>query len=494
MKISKGLFLLAIIISIISAGCTNKTTNPIENDISKEIPVEKTKKENIEIPEEPFEVAEEPVRKLRPIIVDPFLEKFPPGFTATDLGLYIRDNIANASEEEADKMIEFLLIYQEDMISNFDSKIWEDEYQEVFMDMDGISLDNTHINNIENEVVKNDFIDLINAFLILEDYFNYPVTLTNWDELFQYSSYLSDDFKKIIELHKKVNNYEYDRSLSLDVAGLSKDIIIIEEILKRSESAFIRREGNDLYGSLTGYLLQGPENSYLDHYTDKNTKVYKSLMSLKTKYPDSILKEIIKEIDSIEVEDIDQIVEIIWRKFEFGINSDSYIEITNTSNEKGEYELLETRMPSNIEKQNQINHIIRTDTEEFIQATSKGKPFNLSIEPGFQNSRYISYSGYLAVGNSDEDKQGFDLYRTLDYIEGKYVTLEDYFDADFTFIQEYVESVSGEKIETLPEFELTETGIILYVDLGGDSWMNNIFLKHKDLLQYFTLEELLDNN
>jgi hypothetical protein len=78
-------------------------------------------------------------------------------------------------------------------------------------------------------------------------------------------------------------------------------------------------------------------------------------------------------------------------------------------------------------------------------------------------------------------------------MEEKYVTLEDYLDVDFKYIQEYVEKVCGIKIETLPEFRPSYNGIELYIN-GENEMAEDVYLKLKGLLQYFTFERLIGGN
>ena len=88
-------------------------------------------------------------------------------------------------------------------------------------------------------------------------------------------------------------------------------------------------------------------------------------------------------------------------------------------------------------------------------------------------------------------EETFHAFKTLDYIEEKFITLEDYFDADFIFIQEYIENLSGIKAETVSEFKLTDSGIDIHLNKGtdDDEW---IYVNRIELIQYFTLGELID--
>ena len=497
-KKMKNLFILMLIISIMATACTNtlENTGSEETDISKEEAIKVSQVADTEdVEDETEEKTQESLRKTRPEIVDPFLANFPPDFTGGDLGIYIRDNIANASKAEADKMIEWLIIYQEKVQSDFNANIWEDEYMNVLNNhMEG-SLDKSKLASIENESVRNDYIELVNSFLTIENYYEHPVVETDWLALMEYSQYVSDDLRQIIDLNKKFYYYEYDRE-EVDVDGLAEDIIILEEIAKNNKSTFIKWQANYLCRSLIYDLLLGPENVYLFHYDGKDSKEYHSIMALTDKYPDSKLKEIIEGLDRINQDDIWGAIDIIKEKFDFGLACDNYIKVNEIESQNGQYELVQIYMPSKIEKQDEINNIISLDTEEFIESLAGDKTFNLYIHGGtvsFQNDRYISYGGTLETIDSNGNEDSYFLRRTLDYIKGKYITLEEYFDSDFIFIQEYIERLRGVKIESLPEFQLTNWGIEFYINQGAHmaEWS---FISIIELLDYFTLDEVLNKD
>ena len=487
MKSFKKIFILTLIISLTCTGCKKSTKDILgqSNDALKEklLEVEEILQQSEQI------VVEEPIRKIRPKIIDPFLKKFPSHVTLEDISLYIKDNIANASKDEADKMIQWLIIYQNKTMGDLYSRIENNKYKNVLDNqMEGF-LDKSKIDTIEDESIRNDFISFINSFLTIYYYDENLVIETNWSDLIQFIPYLSDDMSEIINLSKKLDYYEYDRE-RLDVDALAKDIITLEKIAKTNKSAFIKWKANDICRSLMVTLLLGPENVYLFYYDGKDGDEYKAIIDLIDKYPESILKGIIEELDLIPEEDIWAAIEIIHKRFQFGLDSDNFIEVSKIESQNGEYELIEMLLPSNLNKQNRINIIISLDQEEFIKSSAIDNNFSLYSYITFANDKYISYGYSLRVWDSMGSEDTFYSHRTLDYIEEKFISLEDYFDADFIFIQEYIENLSGLKAETVSEFQLTSYGIDIHLNKGtDDEW---IYVNRIDLIPYFTLGELID--
>ncbi len=488
MKSFEKLFILILLISLIGTGC-KKSTKDILNQGNNTLKEKLLEVEEILQQAEQVDV-EDTIRKIRPKIIDPFLKNFSSDVTVEDISLYIKDNIANASKDEADKMIQWLIIYQNEITDTLYNRIEDDKYKNVFYDhMEGF-LDKSKIDTISDESVRNDFMSLVNSFLTIYYYYENLVIETNWSDLIQFTPYLSDDMSKIINLSKKLDYYEYDRE-GLDVDGLSKDIITLEKIAKTNKSDFIKWKANDLCRSLMVTLLLGPENVYLFYYDGKEGDEYIAIMDLVNKYPESILKGIIEELDLIPEDDTWAAIEIIHKRFQFGLDSDNFIKISKIESQNGEYELIEMFMPSNVDKQNRVNNIISLDQEQFIKSLAEDNNFSLYTFITFANDRYISFGCSLSVLDSRGAEETFHAFKTLDYIEEKFITLEDYFDADFIFIQEYIENLSGIKAETVSEFKLTDSGIDIHLNKGtdDDEW---IYVNRIELIQYFTLGELID--
>ncbi|NMA49550.1 MAG: hypothetical protein GX947_07255, partial [Tissierellia bacterium] len=244
MKTSKALLIIMLIMLIIATACTSppKNIGSEESDILKEELTKLTEVEATQVKEvEPIKATEgESIRKTKEKIVDPFLEKLPSSYvTAEDIGIYIRGNIANVSKDEADKMFEWLLIYQDRTKDSFMYAIEGEEHTMAFNnDMGGV-FDKSKLDNIQNGFIREVYTNLINSFLTVENYIDFFYMDINWKDLAEYSSYLSEDFRKIIEINKKIHNSEYNR-YNLDVAGISKDIIVVEEVLKNKNSIFIQ--------------------------------------------------------------------------------------------------------------------------------------------------------------------------------------------------------------------------------------------------------------
>ena len=273
-KISKFLT-ITLLISITALGC--KIRKPIDDE-----------NKNPDLVEEEKTMAT-------------FLELIKAESKASDLGFYIRDNIKYVDENDADEMINWLLIYQTETINDLNFKISSPEYLEALnVNMNGI-LDKTEIDTIKDEKVRGDYQELIDGFMTIKRYEENPVVETDWKALNNLSSYVSDDLGSLLEIYQKLQNYEYDRE-ELDVEKIVKDIIKVESIIDNHKSDFIHSLGNELYKLQISSILIGPEGNYLSFFVDKDSKEYSELIRLKDDYLDSYYGNIISRIDLVSYE------------------------------------------------------------------------------------------------------------------------------------------------------------------------------------------------
>ncbi|NLM03652.1 MAG: DUF4163 domain-containing protein, partial [Clostridiales bacterium] len=386
----------------------------------------------------------------------------------------------------------WLIIYQTEMINEFNEKIYKSQYLETLNNMDWV-LDESKMGKIENEEIKKGYESLIDGFLTIVRYEETPVVETDWKALSNLSEYISDDLGKTFELYGKIQNYEYERG-KLDVDGIMEDMIKTELILEKYESGFIYTLLNKVYIIQTYSLLVGPEGSYLGVFIDKNDEIYEEIINKKNEYPNTLTSKMIENIDKREYNEIMDVFNAIDEHLKFGIKSNNYIINKEFKENDIDYNIFQIVMKDDEEKQNRINSIIEQDIEDFISKFEDTKPIMISANSGFQGNKYLSYSSLITFPGEDYygSEKYLTLYRTFDYINEKYIKIEDYLGIDFSEFQDYLERVKGEKVDSSPEFQITDRGIDLIIrDEEGEKF---IHLNNKDLVPFLSLERLINKN
>lgn len=415
-----------------------------------------------------------------------FLELIQPENKASDLGLYIKENIEYVNEIDAEEMMNWLLIYQTEITNNFNYKLSYPEYLEALdVNMNGI-LDETEIHNIEDEKIREDYQGLVDGFMTIRRYEETPVVETDWKRLNELSSYVSEDLGTIFEIYPKNQNYEYNKE-DLDVENIVLDLLKIEPILENHEADFVYSLGNELYKIQLYSLLTGPEGYYLDFFICKDSKEYKDIIKLKDDYLDSDYGKIIADLDREDYEDPMDISDKIDKHLKFGVKSNNYFTWKELEEDDIKYNLFEIKIPEDEEKQNKINKMIEKDIEEYIDGIVEDKDFIITVYPVYEDNQYISYNGFLSY--YDESKTNLSFYRNLDYINEKYITLEEYLETDLNNLKEHLKKIKEVKIESIPDFQITNNGIDIYLQdkPGMDGYIQ---LSKKDLIEYLSLDKL----
>ena len=189
----KLILIISIMLIITMTACSNPKneevgTNPVE-DRKEEVPTKDANTGSL------IDVSTDKKENVSPEM-DAFLKMLTWDTSAADLKTYIKENIQYVSQEEAEKMIEFLLIYQTEAIEDF--MITEDHFNEVYDHMN-IAV----IESISDKKLKASYKVLLDSSLILKFSEGYPYIDTDWESLREFSPYLHEDYDEVFDLDRK---------------------------------------------------------------------------------------------------------------------------------------------------------------------------------------------------------------------------------------------------------------------------------------------------
>ncbi len=470
----KLILIISIMLIITMTACSSPKnevveTNPVE-EIKEEVPTKDANTGSL------IDVSTDKKENVSPEM-DAFLKMLTWDTSAADLKSYIKENIQYVSQEEAEKMIEFLLIYQTEAIEDF--MITEDHFNEVYNHMN-IAV----IESISDKKLKASYKLLLDSSLILKFSEGYPYIDTDWESLREFSPYLHEDYDEVFDLYSKINskaeNLAYDPD-EVDVLTPGDNIIKTETIVMNNDSSFLRKIANELYEAEIYNLMLGPEASHIYFWDEKDSEEYNDLMKLATKYPDSVFAKIINEIDNINIEEVSDVTKVIQKYTDFGLGSNKYMKTFNYNEGQGEYQIIQISIPEDKQKEDKVNNIIKMDIDKYIEEENIDGDFYISTDLKHADEQYISYEIYLEYKDwqGNEDSKYF--YRTLDYLGEKYITLEEYLGKNFDLIKPDLERITGMELDTCPEFILYSDDISLfYMGEYGNEHIGSLNLK--DLL------------
>ncbi len=406
-----------------------------------------------------------------------FLKILTPETTTAELKSNMEANIQYVSKKEAEKMLEFLLIYQTETIDDF--IITEAFFDQVYDGMDESSLE-----SILDEKVRADYKMLLDSSLRAQLSENHIYIATDWKSLKIFSPYLPQVYDEIFNLYIEIENYEYDEE-EVAVAALGQDIIKTESIIRGHHSGFLKKISNELCEAQLYNLLLGPEGSHVYLWEDKNNKEYDELMKLSEQYPESTLAQIIDEIDQTPSEEISDASNIIRQYLAFGLESKNHIETVSYSEGQGDYELIQVKIPGDGQKENKINNIIKIDINRLIEEEDIKEYFYISTDLKYADEKYISYEVQVSYSDRQGNEDYKYFYRTLDYLQEEYITLEEYLGVSFDSIKDRLEEIVGEEIDSSPEVLLFAKDISLFSgnQEAGTRYIGSLHLKDITLLR-----------
>lgn len=457
------------------SGCKSIIQEPEETDIPLETTIETI------VEEEP--IIEQPTESVLSI----FNEMVKGNAKASELGLYIKDNIAEASTEEAEYMIEMLIIYQEELIQKMHDVIYNPGYMKALNQTMGGILDGELVDQIEDDIIREDYQNLLDAYLIIVRYEETPVVEVDWERINQLNVYFSEDFATLTRFYDKIQNYRYNR-VELDVPAIAKDAYLIEQIILNNEKSFLTWQLEMLYERQVAALLIGPEGSYIGLFVDRTGKEYEALVEIVDEYPDAKLSDLIRTLNDEDNDDFQENLNLINDYNMFGLRSDNKLVSDSFIKGNDTYELNLISMPNNPGLEEKVNNEILKSTEVLKETMGGEGDYSFYSYPVFGNDKYFSMLMSVSQLNSQDNYGYLDLFLTIDLKTGKSVTLEEFIGKPFSEFKSEFERLKGITLNTMPEFYIDRRGITLRLVEEGEIWSNYAVYSIKELSSYIPLE------
>jgi hypothetical protein len=474
----KNKWIAILAIMLILSGCKQ---TPVEENPSE--PDEPTVVEPVE--EEPEPIVEEPVESL---IIEEFSELLTGESNAADLGNFITIHISEVNPEEAEMMIEWLVIYQTELIHMMNGQIYQNSYMDVLNNDLGGVLDPTKIDQIADEQIREEFQDLIDAYLTIVRYEETPSVETDWHDISSLSPFFSEDFKAMTILNDKIQNFDYNRR-DPDFIALAEDAIAVESLINAHERSFLTWQLELLYQNQIGNLLVGPEGSYIGTFEEKDGKLYDDLIDISERYSESELGQLIVALDKEGLDVFDDILEMINAYKQFGFKVDYTLEREVLEIEEARIDRINIRMPGEKEREAIINETLLNQANGLILAAGVEGEYSVYMHPIFENDIYLTV--IMSISYTDPEKgYGYeDQYVNIDLTNGEMITLEDYFRMPYQEFEEELKILTGVDFEAMPEFGLNNLGISLSAKRVGQVREDYAFLTLKDLLPFVPYQD-----
>ncbi|SFI27045.1 hypothetical protein SAMN05192551_11052 [Tindallia magadiensis] len=417
-----------------------------------------------------------------------FMEKWeqvldPQENSAASIGLFIREHGAEATTQEMERMIEKLVLHQAGLIDTFHQKIYDEAYMEALNHTMGGQLTPEKIGDIENEEVKKDYQQLVDAYLTVVRYGDTPAIETDWEALTYYEEAVSETFSRWIILNDKMQNHRYGRQ-DINYEAMIQDMLETEKMIQSKEASFLTWQLNQLYDRQIAALFVGPEGSYIENFIHKDGELYQLLGKAASEYPDSRFATLVQSLEAAEATDSMSINDIIQSARIFGVKGSAHIVKEPLDGGTSLSDLTYLHFPQNQEKEKAINHLINEI------ASSMDVPAGATMANYFYfiNDHFLSFSIFATYTTSEGDYQFKEEFATIDLERLERTSLKSLLE------QEGATIALSDMMDTAPEdiyqFAIGRSGLHLRWQEKGQE--NEIYeqLWFYELEKHMSLEKL----
>lgn len=406
-----------------------------------------------------------------------------PETTAADIGMYIRDNIAQATPDEAEEMLFWLMVYQTQTKISLDSQLYEEAYIRALNEtMEGV-LDPDKVKLIKDPVVKKDFQSLVDGFMTIVRYEETPVIETDWYALSAYTEAYSDTVATLINKWTERRDF----TASEDYYQTAQNALMIEKLMGNDNSEFMNSQLERLYRGFINDVMVGPEGSYLGTFVGKNDARYEALMSFAMDHQASSFGAFIINLDKKTWTDYLGPNEELIRFLSFGSNNIVWEEetINNESREAIIYSLAYQAKPEVAQKINRHMASVIAD-----MALAADDYYSVRTYPYYNGNRYLSAAISLSYGQGAQTTY-MERYLSYNMLTGEPVTISDYMGLSDEETIETINELTGTNFKELPQFSFTGDGLFVIPAPSDDLGAAYATISLKDLVPYVSREDLL---
>ncbi len=468
-----------IVLSLTLAGCTTPVSKPTTTVAPTETTVAVAESTTMaETTTAPPETTEAPAT-----LMDNFQALVTPESNAGDLGLFIRDHIGLATPEEAELMIQWLLIYQSEPILRINDVIYTEAYANPLYDVMGGIIDPEKIADIEDETVRSDYQALVDGFMTLVRYEETPSIETDWEALATLNDAFTIDMAELITL-RSMDQFSY----SVDYYQMAENIVMVEELINSADNAFLRSQLQKLHSNYVYDLLVGPEGMDMDTFVVKSDDVYRDLITFAGDFPDASFTQFLYELGSKEWENYLGPYNALSEYIAFGYGSDYHWITNNELTDQGEGEKILLTSDQHHDVTAKINDGIDAIIDNL--ATNTNGSYDYYTYASYSSDSYVSaYVSLHYLATPDQTKY-LESAATFDLTTGNIITLSDYLGVSDDEAITIVNYTTGTDYTMLPNIQLMNDGIMLTPQLGETAEQKWNMMATKALIPYLSFEDL----
>lgn len=374
---------------------------------------------------------------------------------------YMTNQMSEATPEEAEKMIETLMIFQTKTILDNNGKFSDEAYLEASYEFIDKALDREKIEAIEDEEIRAFFSEIKKSYLKVVDGEEIPYLTMDWSRIVELDTTFSEAFTYVIETR---NNQEKQHKETY--YETAKRTIKLEVLEDRVSSPFVLAQLEMLYDEWASNLLMGIEGYHYDAYMTKRGDLYEEMLGFSEQYPGSELGQFVKTI--VEASDLSyaQITGMI----------DAFILSENIGNKKWTMKEVGNEGSSihqlvyqeigNSEISDKINlniseRIALLTQQAFDDGAMNEEPYTIESTYFYKENNLVTLHMNIRYKTSEIEKSQKTTTMMIDLKNGTVIKLDNYLGVNEDEAIKIVNGLGGSDFTMLADFQLTSIGIFL---------------------------------
>ncbi len=369
---------------------------------------------------------------------------------------YVRDNIKEASPEEADQMVEILLQMQKPLIQqSHEGILYEPEYMDALYTTMGGILNPDKISQIENETVRAFYQSVVASDLTMVRYEETPVLVTDWVKIGGDQASFTEPFQMVVEFNDDQNLFREE-----NVEALVNRIYEMEAMLLKAPRGFAKDELTELYKTYVSRMLIGPEGTYLYRLVDPVDSYYQKMTAAIEGHETSGFAKIAKEMMAEKPNTNNHLMAIvdayrannpyIEHRFKKNVAEEGDVKVTTLI-----YEGMDVFVTE------RINAILQSALKELVKSSGVTSNYQIDMYKSYLFGDYVTIQIYDNYLTEDGESHYTEKTVNLDLKNGVLLTLEALLKSDKDNVLDKVNAVSDSNFESVPNFSLIETGLLL---------------------------------
>jgi endonuclease/exonuclease/phosphatase family metal-dependent hydrolase len=361
--------------------------------------------------------------------------------SAPELAAYIKENGQTLDPEDADPLLERLLLLQLDISDLMNNRIWDVAYITALNDTLGGFLDTGKIGTIDDDAVRDDFQAAADSLMTIVRYEETPVFETDWAALEAMKDTFGDSAAQLITYQSRFQGRYYDGDpYNFDL--MAGDIAAVEKLIGSIDNGFVRWQLKSLYSRQVSRMLYGAEGEWLFAFSDGDAKITHNIQSYAEKYADTAFGALCGNMLKIQDGGLDALSTLISDSLSFPPGDPRGLAHEEYNDNGAVIEIPLITGLTDAAAAGKINAAITSFAEALVKPENNNQ--TVSCYMSFANDRYMNFCFSYSYRNESD----MDLYTEanllIDLKTGGSVTLDDLAGKPFEAYQDDLRAAMGE--------------------------------------------------